>query len=264
MSAPPQEAQGSQGEAWDAEGEELDDGDAGGGGGGGLAFEAAATEVLRRIRSATLWFVSQLCEGQLPEIDLVLDAGDGMVPGTDGQLEDDGGGGVHAPRVQRRSLLRPRQPESAEQVARLWVLLAEVHSLLSKGAQATQRELWYRFKTVEVGAGGCLWERWVQRACFCVPACLPLPHLPGSCQVCPQVFRSPRDVHEAVQDAVALLQVPRSALGIIASSKGLVAGRLVIHDSGTGAAGGVERRLGEPGMLPGMPAPLLPRHHSPP
>lgn len=49
-----------------------------------------------------------------------------------------------------------------------------------------------------------------------------------------QVFRSPRDVGEAVQDAISLLQVPRSALGITASSKGLVAGRLVIHDQRTG------------------------------
>lgn len=48
------------------------------------------------------------------------------------------------------------------------------------------------------------------------------------------MFRSPRDVGEAVQDAISLLQVPRSALGITASSKGLVAGRLVIHDQRTG------------------------------
>jgi hypothetical protein len=34
-----------------------------------------------------------------------------------------------------------------------------------------------------------------------------------------QVFRSPRDVSEAIQDAVGMLRVPRSALGITASSK---------------------------------------------
>lgn len=49
-----------------------------------------------------------------------------------------------------------------------------------------------------------------------------------------QVFRSPRDVGEAVQDAISLLQVPRSGLGITASSKGLVAGRLVIHNQRSG------------------------------
>jgi len=49
-----------------------------------------------------------------------------------------------------------------------------------------------------------------------------------------QIFRSPRDVGEAIQDAVSMLQVPRSALGITASSKGLVGGRLVIHDRQAG------------------------------
>ena len=39
-----------------------------------------------------------------------------------------------------------------------------------------------------------------------------------------------RDVNEAVMDAVALLRVPRSALGIIASSRGAVAGRLLLRD----------------------------------
>ena len=76
----------------------------------------------------------------------------------------------------------------------------------------------------------------------------------------PQIFRSPRDVAEAVQDAVALLGVPRSALGITTSSKGLVAGHLVIHDQRTGLAGrlGAGRCLLYAGcqLLPALPAQL--------
>lgn len=49
-----------------------------------------------------------------------------------------------------------------------------------------------------------------------------------------QVFRCPRDVGEAIQDAVSMLQVPRSALGVTASSKGLVAGRVAVHDTRAG------------------------------
>jgi hypothetical protein len=70
-----------------------------------------------------------------------------------------------------------------------------------------------------------------------------LPHLPAwpiprrrRCPLPtrPQVFRTPKDVADATQDAVSLLRVPRSALGITASSKGLVAGRLAIFDQRAG------------------------------
>lgn len=62
-----------------------------------------------------------------------------------------------------------------------------------------------------------------------------------------------RDVNEAVQDAVALLRVPRSRLGICCSSKGLVGGRLVIHNRRTGGCGGcvvwtVDKSCGAPGL----------------
>ncbi|PRW59963.1 Meiotic recombination SPO11-2 [Chlorella sorokiniana] len=173
---------------WVEEEEEAEEGEA-----AGLSFGADTAEVLRRIRSATLWFVSQLCEGRLSDIQLVNQAP---------QADDSGSGTQPRPlrataAPQRCLSLLGRHPESAEQVARLWVLLSLVHDQLMRGEQATQRELWYKLKTCEV-------------------------------------FRSPRDVGEAVQDAISLLQVPRSALGITASSKGLVAGRLVIHDRRTG------------------------------
>ncbi|KAL4426524.1 hypothetical protein ABPG77_008382 [Micractinium sp. CCAP 211/92] len=176
-----------------------------------LELDAEPEEVVRRIQSAALWFISQLAEGVLPDIELVsrtasnraLTAAGGD-EGAEGNGEE-GAGSRGGPRhfvlrlqqgTQCRSLVG-RHPESAEQVARLWVLLGAVHAMLLSGEQATQRELWYRFKTLEV-------------------------------------FRSPRDVNEAIQDAVSMLQVPRSALAITASSKGLVGGRLVIHNRRSG------------------------------
>ena len=77
------------------------------------------------------------------------------------------------------------------------VLQACHAQLVAGGGAATQRELYYRLKGAEV-------------------------------------VRGPRDVVEAVQDCVTLLRVPRAALGLSCSSKGLVAGRLTIHDRATG------------------------------
>lgn len=149
----------------------AEEGDASEGGAGAaspheLELDAPPEEVIRRIQSATLWFICQLAEGVLPEIELVsraasnrtLTAAGGSGDGAD---EEDGGAeeGASGPYVlrmqhamQRRSLLG-RHPESAEAVARLWVLLDAVHGMLLAGQQATQRELWYRFKTLE--ASGC-------------------------------------------------------------------------------------------------------------
>ncbi|PSC71441.1 Meiotic recombination SPO11-2 [Micractinium conductrix] len=186
------------------------DDSAGGSSGHAGAAAAAATSVVRRIQFTALWFVSQLSEGLLPEVELVsrqasnrtLEAAGGGDADDDGGGDgEDGGGGPFVLRLQaatqRRSLLG-RHPESAEAVARLWVLLEAVQGLVLAGETETQRGLWYRFKTLEI-------------------------------------FRAPRDVNEAIQDAVNLLEVPRDALGITASSKGLVGGRLIIHDQRTGA-----------------------------
>lgn len=155
-------------QSYEVEEEELAATDEGSGRGGGpeLQLDAEPEEVVRRIQSAALWFVSQLAEGLLPDINLVsrtssnrtLSAA-GCEEGADGLGEQETGrhGSTRnfvlrlQQGMQRRSLVG-RHPESAEQVARLWVLLDAVHAMLLSGEQATQRELWYRFKTLEVSA----------------------------------------------------------------------------------------------------------------
>ncbi len=124
-----------------------------------LSFDADAAEVLRRIRSATLWFVSQLSEGRLPDIQLVNQAPEAGSQGGEGGDSTQPRPLRSAAAPQRCLSLLGRHPESAEQVARLWILLSLVHDQLVRGEQATQRELWYKLKTCEVGAaaGCCPW-----------------------------------------------------------------------------------------------------------
>lgn len=141
-----------------------------------LDMDASAAEVCRRIVSASLWFVSQLCNGQVPSIELVQrDASNRALMEVRGVGENEaggenesdaeggsGGGGAYVLRMQQhtqtRSLLG-RHPESGEAVARLFVLLEAVHQNLLAGVSATQRELWYMLKTLEVRAHR-LWRWW--------------------------------------------------------------------------------------------------------
>jgi hypothetical protein len=51
----------------------------------------------------------------------------------------------------------------------------------------------------------------------------------------PPLFPSGADVSGAIQDVVALLRVPRSALGIACSPRGAVAGRVALRDGPGGA-----------------------------
>jgi meiotic recombination protein SPO11 len=90
-----------------------------------------------------------------------------------------------------------RHPDSSERFARLFSVLDICHETLVAACTAAERELHYRVKTL-------------------------------------QVFGSQLHLREAVQDAVLLLRVPRSSLGITCSSKGLVSGALIIHSSSTG------------------------------
>lgn len=46
-----------------------------------------------------------------------------------------------------------------------------------------------------------------------------------------EVVSSPQDVNEAIQDAVAFLQVPRPDLGILCSSRGAYAGELTTRSA---------------------------------
>lgn len=203
------------------EGEEPggDGGEAGDGGEcGGIDMDVSSAEVLRRIHSTALWFVSELCSGRLPEIEVASRAAaNRALARADGEDEDGGGGGAQwvmrlQAQTQRRALLG-RHPESAEQVARLFALLELVQQLLLTGAQATQvgaavagarrarvvlphqrskragsfthapppmqREVWYKLKTLEVSAG----RRERQFGCWRRPAacgCMPALALHGA------------------------------------------------------------------------------------
>jgi meiotic recombination protein SPO11 len=112
-----------------------------------------------------------------------------------------------------RSLLG-RHPDSSERFARLFTVLNICHETLVSATTAAERELHYRVKPL-------------------------------------QVFGSQVHLREAVQDAVLLLRVPRSSLGITCSSKGLVSGALIIHSSSTGEV----TDCAHPACLEGRPIP---------
>lgn len=97
----------------------------------------------------------------------------------------------------------------------------------------------------KIGCAAQIGHSCVHHTFICLPpapaATHPHTHTTTYLAPCGQVFRSPRDVSEAIQDAVSMLQVPRSALAITASSKGLVGGRLIIHDQRSGGRGSAVR-----------------------
>ncbi|KAI3848703.1 hypothetical protein MKX03_025077 [Papaver bracteatum] len=91
-----------------------------------------------------------------------------------------------------RSLMKP---SSAKAFVRVWKVMEMCYQLLMKEKRVTQRELFYKL--------------------LCDS---------------PEYFTSQLEVNRSIQDVVALLRCSRHSLGIMASSRGLVAGRLMIQE----------------------------------
>nr|XP_018676847.1 PREDICTED: meiotic recombination protein SPO11-2 isoform X8 [Musa acuminata subsp. malaccensis] len=90
-----------------------------------------------------------------------------------------------------RSLMKAND---AKAFVRVWMVMAMCFRILVQGKLATQRELFYKLL----------------------------------CDA-PEYFRSQRQVNRTVQDVVALLRCTRHSLGIMASSRGAVIGRMVLE-----------------------------------
>nr|XP_009385845.2 PREDICTED: meiotic recombination protein SPO11-2 isoform X6 [Musa acuminata subsp. malaccensis] len=93
-----------------------------------------------------------------------------------------------------RSLMKAND---AKAFVRVWMVMAMCFRILVQGKLATQRELFYKLL----------------------------------CDA-PEYFRSQRQVNRTVQDVVALLRCTRHSLGIMASSRGAVIGRMVLEEPG--------------------------------
>ncbi|KAK9927120.1 hypothetical protein M0R45_024321 [Rubus argutus] len=91
-----------------------------------------------------------------------------------------------------RSLMRPN---AAKAFIRVWKVMAMCSQILGQGKKVTQRELFYKL--------------------LCDSS---------------DYFSSQSQVNRTVQDVVALLRCSRYSLGIMASSRGLVAGRLLLQE----------------------------------
>nr|XP_011463923.1 PREDICTED: meiotic recombination protein SPO11-2 [Fragaria vesca subsp. vesca] len=91
-----------------------------------------------------------------------------------------------------RSLMRPN---AAKAFIRVWKVMAMCCEVLGQGKRVTQRELFYKL--------------------LCDS---------------PEYFSSQSQVNRTIQDVVALLRCSRYSLGIMASSRGLIAGRLLLQE----------------------------------
>ncbi|KAK2984582.1 hypothetical protein RJ640_018960 [Escallonia rubra] len=83
---------------------------------------------------------------------------------------------------------------SAKAFIRVWKVMEMIYQVLVEGKRVTQRELYYKL--------------------LCTS---------------PEYFTSQLQVNRTIQDVVALLRCSRFSLGIMASSRGVVAGRLVLQ-----------------------------------
>ncbi|XP_017407238.1 meiotic recombination protein SPO11-2 isoform X1 [Vigna angularis] len=96
--------------------------------------------------------------------------------------------------ISTRSLMRPN---AAKAFVRVWKVMEMCYQILLQEKRVTQRELFYKL--------------------LCDS-----PHL----------FPSQTHVNRTIQDLVALLRCSRYSLGIMASSRGLIAGRLTLQEPG--------------------------------
>ncbi|KAK7308962.1 hypothetical protein RJT34_05328 [Clitoria ternatea] len=96
--------------------------------------------------------------------------------------------------ISTRSLMRPN---AAKAFVKVWKVMEMCYQILLQEKRVTQRELYYKL--------------------LCDS-----PHL----------FPSQTHVNRTIQDVVALLRCSRYSLGIMASSRGLIAGRLILQEPG--------------------------------
>lgn len=89
------------------------------------------------------------------------------------------------------------KPNAAKAFVRVWKVMEMCYQILLQEKRVTQRELYYKL--------------------LCDS-----PHL----------FPSQTYVNRTIQDVVALLRCSRFSLGIMASSRGLIAGRLILQEPG--------------------------------
>ncbi|KAI9108381.1 hypothetical protein K1719_020572 [Acacia pycnantha] len=99
--------------------------------------------------------------------------------------------------VSTRSLMRSN---AARAFVRVWKVMEMCYQILLQEKRVNQRELYYKL--------------------LCDS---------------PDLFPSQTDVNRSIQDVVALLRCSRYSLGIMASSRGLIAGRLILQEPGKDA-----------------------------
>lgn len=160
-----------------------------------LNYFATEDEVLDKIETSILWMSNQIDTDQPLDLSIPSPSSRSLV-----RISSPQGNNNHTiilGPTQSTHTLSTSKPQKAARFARALSIMKICHSIVKAGCSISQRSLWYRLKTNPL-------------------------------------FRSVPQVGEAVQDVISLLKVPRSSLGIVSSSKGSVAGNLIIQDSRSG------------------------------
>lgn len=155
---------------------------------------------------------------------------------------------------ERRIPLFDRLGISAQAYTRIYCLLGVVYEQLLNNQQSSQRDLYYRHSTfssfLQILAAfhttfifcrpyaslhtspqpqsSCTLS--LSSCCYCL---LRSHRKPPVCRLIakyPDLFSTPEHVNQAIQGVVQLLQVPRAALGIVCSSRGVYYGQVEVRE----------------------------------
>jgi len=159
-----------------------------------LDYFATEDEVLDKIHNSILWMSNQIDTNQPLDLSIPSPSSRSLIIST---TQGNNNHTIILGPTQSTHTLSTSKPQKAARFARALAIMKTCHSILSAGCSISQRSLWYRLKTNPL-------------------------------------FHSAPQVGEAIQDVISLLKVPRSSLGIVSSSKGMVAGNLIIQDSRSG------------------------------
>jgi meiotic recombination protein SPO11 len=159
-----------------------------------LDYFATEDEVLDKIKNSILWMSNQIDTNQPLDLSIPSPSSRSLIIST---TQGNNNHTIILGPTQSTRTLSTSKPQKAARFARALAIMKTCHSILKAGCSISQRSLWYSLKTNPL-------------------------------------FHSAPQVGEAIQDVISLLRVPRSSLGIVSSSKGMVAGNLIIQDSRSG------------------------------
>lgn len=142
-------------------------------------------------------------------------------------------GSVHSAngiRERIRSLFS-RQGQGAHGYARLFPILEIAYELVSLGKTATQRDIFYRYIVAQQNKA----QEDQQQLGHVVPFACSVTSMLGPCRLKTlDIYNSPEQVNQAIQDVAGMLEVHSVLLGFNCASRGAVYGPLLVKEQADG------------------------------